>query len=498
MLHSWRMHSRWIIAAFAAALFVCCMVCHGELARLKPHPRYLTGFYVTVSLGGALGGLFVGLVAPNLFRAYYEFPIGLGVCALVVAARALARDLWRLPTPRRASPARARWRRRWAATLWCIGIVMRDTVSGYRVVARNFYGLLRVYDDGDPSSTRTPRASSSTASSITASRCCARSTAASRSRTSARIRHRTRHAGAPKARRGGSASSGLGCGTLAAYGRAGDTLRIYEINPLVLDIARPRIHLPARHAGAGRGRAGRWPAGAGIRAAAAVRRAGDGCFLGRFRAGPPDHARGVPDYFRHLKPDGILAVNITNKYLDLEPVMERAADAFGKVALVYRYEPPDDRLALLLLLVDADHGPRDARRASGTARRRRRTAARPAVPHLDGRLLEYVQHPEVATRESLGAPAYCFSATSFSIWLNWLRTVAASDACGAASRYGFELLRRAGIVLLLRQNHAEQSHRRSGTAFACPAAPPRARSSPPRPCSSGSSWRARSGNSACG
>ncbi len=86
---------RWIIVAFAAGLFACCMVCHGELARLKPHPRYLTGFYVTVSLGGAVGGLFVGLVAPNLFRAYYEFPIGLGLCA-AVAFLVLARGLWRL------------------------------------------------------------------------------------------------------------------------------------------------------------------------------------------------------------------------------------------------------------------------------------------------------------------------------------------------------------------------------------------------------------------
>ena len=79
------MNSRWIIALFAAALFVRCMVCHGELARLKPHPRYLTGFYVRSRWAAPFGGLFVGLVAPNLFRAYYEFPIGLGVCALVVA-----------------------------------------------------------------------------------------------------------------------------------------------------------------------------------------------------------------------------------------------------------------------------------------------------------------------------------------------------------------------------------------------------------------------------
>src|SRR5262249_26964011 len=74
---------RALIALFAFALFNCCMVCHGELVRLKPHPRFLTGFYVTVSLGGAVGGLFVGLVAPNLFHAYYEFPIGLMLCAVV-------------------------------------------------------------------------------------------------------------------------------------------------------------------------------------------------------------------------------------------------------------------------------------------------------------------------------------------------------------------------------------------------------------------------------
>src|SRR4029077_812675 len=85
---------RWVIGLLTFALFICCMVCHGELARLKPHPRYLTGFYVTVSLGGAVGGLFVGLVAPNLFHAYYEFPIGLALCALL-AFLVFSRDLWR-------------------------------------------------------------------------------------------------------------------------------------------------------------------------------------------------------------------------------------------------------------------------------------------------------------------------------------------------------------------------------------------------------------------
>ena len=72
------------------------MVCHGELVRIKPHPRYLTGFYVAVSLGGVCGGVFVGLVAPNLFHAYDEFPIGLAVCALLVF-RVMLPEAWQLP-----------------------------------------------------------------------------------------------------------------------------------------------------------------------------------------------------------------------------------------------------------------------------------------------------------------------------------------------------------------------------------------------------------------
>src|ERR1022692_5341746 len=60
------------------------VVCHGELVRTKPHPRYLTGFYVAVSFGGVCGGLFVGLLAPSIFHAYDEFPIGLALCGLLV------------------------------------------------------------------------------------------------------------------------------------------------------------------------------------------------------------------------------------------------------------------------------------------------------------------------------------------------------------------------------------------------------------------------------
>jgi hypothetical protein len=316
------------------------MVCHGELSRLKPHPRYLTSFYVLVSLGGAVGGVFVGLVAPNLFHAYYEFPIGLCLTALLAAV--FTRSLWNVAEPG--------WK--WGgivpisvmlcAFLYFNVTIMRQMVEGYLMATRNFYGQLRVNREGD-----------------------------SRFDEDAEIRlvHGTINHGEQFARepyhhqpvtyfcpesgigRGMKALEGrprrigilgLGCGTLAAYGLAGDTLRIYEINPQVVEIAnRYFTYLKDTRAKVGLA-------------------LGDGRLV--LESEPDQHfdmlvmdafsGDSVPvhlitkeafaTYFRHLKPDGILAVNISNAYLDLRPVMERAANAFGKVALVYDYTPDDD------------------------------------------------------------------------------------------------------------------------------------------------------------
>jgi hypothetical protein len=331
---------RWVIAAFAVGLFACCMVCHGELARLKPHPRYLTGFYVTVSLGGAMGGLFVGLLAPNLFRAYYEFPIGLGLCA-AVAFLVLARGMWRVAGlwPRLGTAALAVVL---CGYLGCLGVVMQEMVEGYRVVARNFYGLLRVEDEGNPLVDDD----------------------ANRKLVHGTINHGEQFAREPYRRQPvtyfcpqsgvGRAMQaqegpprrigilGLGCGTLAAYGRPGDTLRIYEINPLVLDIARSEFtylrDTPARvEVALGDGR---------LVLESEPSLQFDLLVMDAFSGDSvPVHLitrEAFRTYFRHLKPGGILAVNVTNTYLDLRPVMERAAAAFGKVALVYDFAPDEN------------------------------------------------------------------------------------------------------------------------------------------------------------
>jgi SAM-dependent methyltransferase len=338
------MEMRHAIELLVVSLFVCCMACHGELARLKPPPRGLTGFYVVVSLGGAMGGLFVGLAAPNFFRAYYEFPLGLGIAAAVLAA-VNARELWRFPTwPRYSRYAAAALM---AAMLggygWCLFHVMQSMATGYHLITRNFYGQLRVFDTGDPEF----------------------EDGAARALVHGTVDHgeqflREKYRRRPVTYfcpdsgigRGMGALTGLGrrlgviglgCGTLAAYGKPGDTLRIYEINPLVLNIARTEFTFlrdtPAKVEVA--------MGDARLSLEAEPSRQFDILAVDAFSSDAvPVHLLTLEAfrvYFRHLKPDGILAVNITNRYLDLKPVMERAASAFGKVALYYDYEAdPND------------------------------------------------------------------------------------------------------------------------------------------------------------
>ena len=80
------------VPLFCAGLFICCMVCHGELAKLKPPPEHLTLFYLMVLAGGALGGIFVGVIAPHIFRGYYELPMAMAGCGHPLLVVVLHRD----------------------------------------------------------------------------------------------------------------------------------------------------------------------------------------------------------------------------------------------------------------------------------------------------------------------------------------------------------------------------------------------------------------------
>jgi hypothetical protein len=131
------------LAFFSAGLFICCMVCHGELAALKPEPVHLTRFYLIVAAGGAAGGLLVAAVAPFVFNDDYDLPLLLPIIALLVMVVA-----WRrIPA---GVPNWLRWNGLICAAYLLVFvtgemlIALRADFEGNVVSLRNFYGPLRV------------------------------------------------------------------------------------------------------------------------------------------------------------------------------------------------------------------------------------------------------------------------------------------------------------------------------------------------------------------
>ncbi len=320
-------HIKKIIPLFAAGLFVCCMVCHGELAKRKPAAQHLTLFYLMVSLGGALGGIVVALIAPHVFRSYLELPLGMIACALLTVIA-----LWEAVDIPRLGP----WPLRLAL---CVGLgalsgyLVRhqyDNEKGYRLIVRNFYGVLHVRDDDpDPYALRTlthgtinhgsqllaPDLRYVTTSYYGETSGVGRAIRALRERGSVRI-----------------GSIGLGAGVLSNYGRAGDYLRIYEINPLVPGIATTQFSFYPHSAadkdilmGDARLTLERQPP-----------QNYDILSVDAFSSDAiPIHLltrEALALYFKQLQPDGILALHISNRYLDLAPVCSAGAAYFHKEA----------------------------------------------------------------------------------------------------------------------------------------------------------------------
>lgn len=80
-----------LLVTYSFALFAVCMVCHGELARLKPEPERLTSYFLLISAGSALGGAAVVLLAPRIFDRFWEFQIALVGSGILIGV-ALVRD----------------------------------------------------------------------------------------------------------------------------------------------------------------------------------------------------------------------------------------------------------------------------------------------------------------------------------------------------------------------------------------------------------------------
>ena len=311
-----------LIPLYSATLFAACMVCHGELARSKPHPQHLTGFYLMLALGGAAGGVLVGLVAPKVFRDLYELPIGM-VALSVLVTIALLRDRSSLLHGRWGTAARVAFLVLIVALAVALLRTYAEDSADTRITSRNFYGVLNVRDSGEgPEAMRTLSHGTIVHGKqfLEPDR---RDWPTSYYGKQSGVGLALLDAGARGPLRVGVV--GLGAGTLATYGKLGDVFRFYDINPDVVGIARSEFSFLADS-----------PAKVEVAlgdARLSLEREPDQDFdvlaLDAFSSDAiPVHLLTVEafkTYLRHLKPGGILAVHISNRYLDLVPVVQQAA-----------------------------------------------------------------------------------------------------------------------------------------------------------------------------
>ena len=396
------------VAVYSTALFVFCMVCHGELYRLRPVPQFLTSFYLMIATGGAAGGLLVAVVAPKAFSDYYELHWGLLLCGLLFlvvcltdkdapapASAASEADppsplpvegsywrwlAWSLPAltiwasdrvfvrlaidlnwaaakhllpwrvlvmvvaaliailllVRGAVRTLPTWRRQFCGW-FAVGLALLATnlwlqvrKSGDALVhtSRNFYGVLTIYDNdkGNPDNEHRVLLHGRITHGLQFLDPVQSEWATSYFGDETGVGVAIRSLPESPRRIG---IVGLGAGTLATYGRKGDYLRFYEINPQVERIAQTQFTYLSNSAA-------KVEVAMGDARLSMEKEPAQGFDLLALDAFSSDSIpvhlltrEAFELYQRHVKTNGVLAVHISNHYLDLEPVVVNLAKHFG-------------------------------------------------------------------------------------------------------------------------------------------------------------------------
>ena len=393
-------------AIYLGALFCICMLCHGEMVRRRPAPRHLTRFYLMTSAGGALGGIFVALVCPAVFLSYAELNLTLSAGYLVVAGVFLALVVVTWLTAKSA----------WGKAAACgyallmlgasggAGLVGKAQIDAFKsddiATARSFYGVLHVKDvkraDESPlgrellngrilhgfqfqevTRRRSPttyytRRSGAGIAVETLRQLAAGDNSDNLSLFSPDLLDfddaddgtldlPLPSDDAPRDFDGQQplrvAVVGLGVGTMAAYGEPGDVFRFYEINPQVEAFAREHFTFLSD-----------CPASVEVVIGDArlsmehePPQAYDLVVLDAFSGDAiPVHlltleAMGI--YQKHLKPTGAIAIHVSNRHLNLVPVVGTLAKRIGwqAASVPNAAERADMECASDWILVTANH-----------------------------------------------------------------------------------------------------------------------------------------------
>lgn len=329
------------ITLYTLLLFAACMVLHGELYRRRPATPALTAYYLWISAGGALGGIFVGIGAERWFVDYYEVPVGFALWFALVLGLAMRESGGLLGI------GRPRWRK--GAMVAMAGLVLFSILSDERfrradVVyqERSFFGVLRVLgsEDGKTPTNTLRHGTTLHGLQYTGGNLRLLPTAYYGFGTGVGLTLAGMAPGRPLR----VAVVGLGVGTLSAYGREGDLYRFYEIDPSVISLARDselfsflgdskaevevvegdgRLALEGE---ASRGEPG-W----------------DLLVLDAFSSDAvPVHLltrEAFRLYQKRLAPDGLIAIHVSNRHLELGALSMRLAVSEGLAAAELRNAP---------------------------------------------------------------------------------------------------------------------------------------------------------------
>ncbi|MDP1561486.1 MAG: fused MFS/spermidine synthase, partial [Pirellulaceae bacterium] len=351
------------IVAYSSVLFSAAMICHGELARLKPDPSRLTAFYLCISLGGAAGGFLVALIAPHVFNDYYEFHLSLILIVVFTVPLVfvagyreyfskerdglkLVGSLLTIVTGVVAAGGVG------AAAVKMVRDSTSDTVIGQY---RNEYGVLKVedrpgkrnlshgktmhgYQVVDPDWQHRPTSYYSPGSGLglvmrylqgeLGGEPDLANPAAEQPAASLRI-----------------AAIGLGTGTVVTWGRATDTVRFFEIDPKVVAVA--KTHFTYLKEAKAKNDISLGDARVQLeRETENNEPLYDVLIADAFSSDSiPKHlltTEALQVYLSRIKPDGFLAIHVSNRFIQLAPLLERQARDLGVPAIYISYSPDKD------------------------------------------------------------------------------------------------------------------------------------------------------------